>query len=95
VRHLTKSARTLDLDLTAFVGRPREIDGSLAESAGSDFDGLVVTDDPLLKPQLPRIIAFAAERRLPALYPFGDAVQCGGLMSYSTDFFVIWRRAAH
>jgi len=95
VEQLRTSARTLDLELTAFLGRAGDIDASLAEIAGDNFDGLVVTDDPALVLQQPRIIAFAAERRLPALYSFSTAVQQGGLMSYSTDFFSIWRRAAH
>jgi putative tryptophan/tyrosine transport system substrate-binding protein len=32
-------------------------------------------------------------RLLPTLYPFGTAVEQGGLISYSIDFFEIWRRA--
>jgi putative ABC transport system substrate-binding protein len=71
------------------------LDSSLAEIARDDFDGLVVTDDPSLVLQQRRITAFAAERRLAAFYGFSTAVQQGGLMSYSTDLFSIWRRAAH
>jgi putative ABC transport system substrate-binding protein len=41
-----------------------------------------------------RIIQLAAERRLPAIYPFSTAVVQGGLMSYSADLFAVWRRAA-
>jgi len=95
VNQLRISARALDLDIATFLGRPGEIDSSFAEIAGGDFDGFIVTTDPSIEPQLSRIIAFAAERRLPALYSFGTAVQQGGLMSYSVDFFSIWRRAAH
>ena len=40
------------------------------------------------------VIAFAAERHLPTLYAYGVAVKQGGLMSYSADFFKLWRRAA-
>jgi putative ABC transport system substrate-binding protein len=36
----------------------------------------------------------AAQRGLPALYAFSDSVQQGGLMSYSSNFFALWRRAA-
>ena len=95
VKQLRTSARTLGLDLTAFLGRPQEIDRSFAAIASGGFDGLVVTTDPSLEPLVPRVIAFAAERRLPALYPFSTAVQQGGLMSYSADLFAIWRRAAN
>jgi putative ABC transport system substrate-binding protein len=53
-----------------------------------------VTDDSSIDLLLPRIVEFAAEYRLPAIYPFSTAVQRGGLMSYSADFFELWRRAA-
>src|SRR6516165_10013121 len=46
------------------------------------------------QPLTPRVIAFAAERRLPTMYPFSTVVQNGGPMSYSIDFFEMWRRAA-
>jgi putative ABC transport system substrate-binding protein len=95
MEQLRTSARTLDLDLTVFLGTPREIVGSFAEIAAGGFDGLVMADDPSLDTQIPHIITFAAERRLPALYSYSTAVQQGGLMSYSADFFSIWRRSAH
>jgi putative ABC transport system substrate-binding protein len=55
---------------------------------------LIVCDDALIAPLIPRIVALVAEARVPALYGFSDAVQKGGLMSYSTDIFEIWRRSA-
>lgn len=94
VEQLRTAARVLGLDVTAFLGRSSEIEASLAAIASGAFDGLVVTTDPSLESLTPRVIAFAVERRLPALYPFGTAVQQGGLMSYSIDFFEMWRRAA-
>ena len=88
------AARILGVDLSKFDGRPKGIDPSFASIAGGAFDGLVVTTDPSLEPRTARIIAFAAERRLPTIYPFSTSVQQGGLMSYSIDLFEIWRRAA-
>jgi len=38
-------------------------------------------------------VALAVQRHLPALYGFSTAVQQGGLMSYSANFFAMWRRA--
>jgi ABC-type uncharacterized transport system substrate-binding protein len=94
VEQLRTAAGALGLDLAALPGRSGEIDGSLAAIAGGAFDGLVVTTDPSIEPLVSRIIAFAAERALPTMYPFSTAVQHGGLMSYSIDLFEIWRRAA-
>jgi putative ABC transport system substrate-binding protein len=53
-----------------------------------------VTTDPFLEQYTARIIAFAAESRLPAIYPFSTAAAQGGLISYSADLFAMWRRAA-
>jgi putative ABC transport system substrate-binding protein len=94
VEQMQTAARALGLDVTVVPGRPKEIDESFAAIASGGFDCLAVTTDPSLEEQNPRIITFAAEHRLPALYPFSTAVQSGGLMSYSTDLFDIWRRAA-
>jgi putative tryptophan/tyrosine transport system substrate-binding protein len=80
--------------LTAFSAKPNDIEVSFAAIANGGFDGLVVTTDASIEPSTPRIIAWAAEHRLPAIYPFSTAVQQGGLMSYSADFFKLWRLAA-
>src|SRR6202795_4179214 len=86
-----ETASTLGLQLIALSVRPADIENSLAALGTADLDGLVVTDDPLLEPLLPRLIALTAERRLPAIYAFSDSVQRGGLMSYSANFFKLWR----
>jgi putative ABC transport system substrate-binding protein len=67
---------------------------SFAAIANGGFDGLVVTTDASIEPSTPRIIALAAEHKLPAIYPFSTAVQQGGLMSYAADLFAMWRRGA-
>jgi putative ABC transport system substrate-binding protein len=93
-KRMQETALTLGLQLTALSVRPAEIENSLAVLGTVDIDSLVVPDDPLLEPLLPRLIALAAERRLPAIYAFSDSVQRGGLMSYSANFFKLWRRTA-
>ena len=92
--HLQDTAHVLGLALTFLSARPSEIEASLAALTPATVDGFVVTDDAFLEPLLPRLIALAADRRLPALYPFSNAIQQGGLMSYSANFFAMWRRAA-
>jgi putative ABC transport system substrate-binding protein len=93
-KRMQEMAPTLDIQLIALSVRPADIEDSLAALGTADLDGLVVTDDPLLEPLLPRLIALTAERRLPAIYAYSDSVQRGGLMSYSSNFFKQWRRAA-
>jgi putative tryptophan/tyrosine transport system substrate-binding protein len=94
MEHIREAARALGLDLTAFSVRPGDVELSFAAIANASFGGLLVTTDAILETFTPRIVAFTAERRLPAIYPFSDAVHQGGLMSYSADFFAIWQRAA-
>jgi putative tryptophan/tyrosine transport system substrate-binding protein len=94
LEHMRETARILGLDLAILSARPAEIEASLTGMTTTSFDGLVVTDDPFLEPLIPRIIALAAQRRLPTLYAFNTSVQQGGLMSYSANFFALWRRAA-
>jgi len=93
-KRMQETAFTLGLQLIALSVRPADIEKSLAALASADLEGLVVTDDPLLEPLLPRLIALTAERRLPAIYAFSDSVKRGGLMSYSANFFKLWRRTA-
>jgi putative tryptophan/tyrosine transport system substrate-binding protein len=92
--HLKDSARVLGLELTVLSARPSEMEASLAALTPATADGFVVTDDTFLESRLPRLIALAADRRLPALYAFSNAVQQGGLMSYSANFFAMWRNLA-
>ena len=89
-----EAAPGLGFELTALSMRPVDVEDSLAALVTASFDGFVVTDDPLLETLLARLIALAAERRLPAIYAFGEAVKQGGLMSYSANFFKLWHRAA-
>jgi putative ABC transport system substrate-binding protein len=41
-----------------------------------------------------KIVDLAARIRLPAIYQIGAFVRMGGLLSYSIDYFDLWRRAA-
>jgi putative ABC transport system substrate-binding protein len=93
VERIREAARALALDLTPLSTRPRELEASIAALAPADIDGFVVSDEPFLETIMPRLIALAAERGLPALYGFSIAVTQGGLMSYSADFFDLWRQA--
>jgi len=55
---------------------------------------MIVSDDPFFESIEAQLIAFAAERRLPALFAFSGSARNGALMSYSANFFDLWRRAA-
>jgi putative ABC transport system substrate-binding protein len=55
---------------------------------------LIVVPDITIGNHLQQIIALAARRRLPAVYPWRYMADAGGLISYGTDLHDLFRRAA-
>ena len=58
-------------------------------------DGLSVAGGRLMTDNQKRIVGFALKSRLPAVYPSTEAVDAGGLMSYSADLADSYRRVAY
>jgi len=58
-------------------------------------DALLVGADPFFDTRRDRIIAFAAKRRLPAVYQFREYVVRGGLMSYGVDLPAGYRQVGN
>jgi putative tryptophan/tyrosine transport system substrate-binding protein len=93
---LPVAARALGLTI-----QPREI------RAADDFekvfaalnkqrpDGLYVPSGALMNANQKRTISFALESRLPSMYSNKEAVNAGGLMSYSSDVVDSYRRVAY
>ena len=54
----------------------------------------MVLADRLLLAHRRRIVDFAAARRLPAMYPYREYVDAGGLMSYAPSNIDLFRGAA-
>jgi putative ABC transport system substrate-binding protein len=54
----------------------------------------MILDDPLLFQYRASIVDFAAKRRLPAMHPFRESVEAGGLIAYSVNLAELNRRAA-
>jgi putative ABC transport system substrate-binding protein len=94
IEQMRRSAQGMGLELTVLPGQPAEIEASLAKLSTGGVDGFVVTDDAVIETFMTRLVALAAEKRLPAIYGFSTAPMLGGLMSYSADFFAMWRRNA-
>jgi putative tryptophan/tyrosine transport system substrate-binding protein len=62
-----------------------ELDIAFASGAAQHADAIVVFGDPLTIQHAPRVIALAAEHRLPAIYLFRLFATNGGLISYGPD----------
>jgi putative tryptophan/tyrosine transport system substrate-binding protein len=73
---------------------PTELDRALAEITVMMPDGLVVESDATLVSNRTKIIAFAAQHRLPTVYGNLDYIPDGGLMAYYTSIVDAWRRLA-
>jgi putative ABC transport system substrate-binding protein len=57
-------------------------------------DAVIVGGGPLYYNHGPRVVAFAAERRLPAIYSFRESVAAGGLMAYGASVVGNFRQMA-
>ena len=55
---------------------------------------LAVIADRFLLAHRDQIVAFAAAKRLPAMYPYREYVDAGGLMSYAPSNIELFRGAA-
>jgi putative ABC transport system substrate-binding protein len=92
------AAQLLGVELVVVdVVSRQDFDPAFVRVEQSQAEALLVAVDPLIaaNPNREAVIAFAARRRLPALYTFGDElVPDGGLMSYSTNIYVHYPRAA-
>src|SRR6516225_12086170 len=76
------------------VGDPEAIERALAAFARSADGGLIVTASALASVHVDRIIAFAAQLKLAAVYPYRYLVARGALVSYGPDLVNQFRRAA-
>jgi putative tryptophan/tyrosine transport system substrate-binding protein len=81
-----KSASSLSIEpVEPVLGDQREIDAAFATFAQSRVDGVCLTPSPVFFRQRAQIVALAARYRVPAVYPYIQVPQIGGLMSYGID----------
>jgi putative ABC transport system substrate-binding protein len=69
-------------------------DDAFTRLASERPDALFVANSPSNYANRQRIVDFAIRRRLPAVYPFREMVEGGGLMSYGANVPDLYRRAA-
>jgi putative ABC transport system substrate-binding protein len=76
------------------VRTPVELSDALDLLATSGTQAILNAGDPLLSHGAPKLIEFAAQQRIPALYENRQFVDDGGLMSFGPNFPALHRRAA-
>ena len=64
------------------AGTDEELESAFAAFIEQRIEALLVCSDPFFDTRRDRIIAFAAQSRIPAIYQFREYAVAGGLMSY-------------
>jgi putative ABC transport system substrate-binding protein len=94
VRKLDAIAPTRGLKLRLIeVRAPGALAGAF-ERGGRTAQAVLVLPDPIISASREQVTALAAKHRIPAMYTLRDFVDVGGLMAYSPDLAVLFRRAA-
>jgi len=94
VRNATEAARALGLDIKVFNATTiGEIDAVFAALVAWRAGAVFVGPDPLFVVRNAQIVTLAARHVLPTSVSLGGDVAAGGLMSYGSDIFDMYRRA--
>lgn len=89
------AARQLGVTLLpAEIRGPDDLQNAFATMVRGNAEGFIVFQDPVLYARRSQIVELAAKNRLPAVYPFREGPDAGGLLSYGPDFLDLARRAA-
>ncbi len=88
-------ARSLGLDVESLgVTAPDGFDAAFAAMTSRPPDAILMVSDVLTMLNRKRVIDFAAEHKLPAIFEYDFLVREGGLMSYGPDVTEMFDRAA-
>jgi putative tryptophan/tyrosine transport system substrate-binding protein len=83
VQHIEEAAHTLGLRVVvANANTDDELDGAFASLVRAGIGALLVGGAPYFDSRRDRIVAFAAQQRLPAIYQFREYALAGGVLSY-------------
>jgi putative ABC transport system substrate-binding protein len=89
------AAASIAVDVIAApVHHTSELESVFAAQASEPNIGLIVLPDSFLVVHRAEVTSLAARYRLPAVYPYRQFTDLGGLLSYGFDRLDNWRRAA-
>ena len=90
------ASQVLGLQLQSLdVQGPNDLEDAFKAAVKVRAGGLTVGAGPVFTLNRNRILDFAAKNRLPAIYPWKEYVDDGGLMSYAPNLSYHYRRAAY
>lgn len=73
---------------------PKDIETVFQAASKGRAEAVLVLGNPITFSQRTQVVDLAAKSRLPAIYPFLEFVEAGGLMTYGPSFTDLFRRAA-
>src|SRR5262245_41749284 len=89
------AARALGVRVQFVEARgPGDIDRAFSDMTRARAGALTVLTGTMFYSQQRRLVDLAVKHRLPAVYPWRDAVDAGGLMSYGANLADMFRRTA-
>ena len=92
---LQRAADSLHVKLVSFdIRTARDFDAVFRRMREQHVDALMTDNDPLISGAARRIADFAATHRLPGMSGSPRFVEAGGLMSYGTSTYELWRQGA-
>jgi putative ABC transport system substrate-binding protein len=95
LKEMKAAGRALHVGLQFYEALdPKQLDNALSRIDKEQARAVIVTPDPLFGTQRNRIREFVTRRHLPAIFPYKEFVDAGGLMSYGPSFSDSYRRAA-
>jgi putative ABC transport system substrate-binding protein len=90
-----RAAKILGIEVQPLeVAGSGDFDGAFEAAVRERVDALITIEDPLTFDHRERIVRFAADRHLPAVYGQREFVEAGGLMAYGVNFVDLMRRGA-
>jgi len=94
-KEINNAAQKLGLNIHFLdVRNTAEIESAFDAAPKLRANALVVLLDPLFIVNRKRIVDLAAKSALPAMFPWKEFVDAGGLMSYGPSLAELWQRAA-
>jgi putative ABC transport system substrate-binding protein len=92
-RDIEEAARATNQRIVvAKASNDDELEAAFASLVRDGVGALLVAADPYFDIRRDRIVAFAAQRRLPTIYQFREFAVAGGVLSYGQNFAEIYRQ---
>jgi putative tryptophan/tyrosine transport system substrate-binding protein len=90
------AGRQFGLQLKYFdVRNLKDIENGFQDAEKERTDAVLLLVSSVLNSYRTQVVGLATKNRVPAIYPFIDFVEAGGLMSYGVSFIDLHRRAAN